>query len=162
PDAGADRGGARVGDAVCGNQRCRGAGFGGARPGDDGWGGAQLSSTGQYDDDVDCERRPGAVPRGDRACARERFGGGGGPHPGAKGGGVASDCNRTAYDPFKPGNSGTPNTEPGAGRAPGLKDTPMTLQNGATAVADNVIKETTTAAFTKDVIEDSRRQPVLV
>jgi putative thioredoxin len=38
----------------------------------------------------------------------------------------------------------------------------MTLQNEAAAVADNVIKETTTAAFTKDVMEESRRQPVLV
>src|SRR5437588_911338 len=38
----------------------------------------------------------------------------------------------------------------------------MTLQNEATTVANNVIKETTTAAFTKDVIEESRRQPVLV
>src|ERR1700736_1546686 len=38
------------------------------------------------------------------------------------------------------------------------------LQNlGATAaVADDVIKDTTTQAFVKDVIEESRRQPVLV
>jgi putative thioredoxin len=40
----------------------------------------------------------------------------------------------------------------------------MTLQQngGATAVADNLVKETTTQAFPKDVIEESRRQPVLV
>lgn len=38
----------------------------------------------------------------------------------------------------------------------------MTLQSEAAAVADNVIKDTTTAAFTKDVMEESRRQPVLV
>jgi putative thioredoxin len=37
----------------------------------------------------------------------------------------------------------------------------MTLQNEATT-ADTVVKETTTQAFTKDVIEESRRQPVLV
>jgi putative thioredoxin len=38
------------------------------------------------------------------------------------------------------------------------------LQNGggATAAADGLIKETTTQAFVKDVIEESRRQPVLI
>src|SRR5213595_2957339 len=37
------------------------------------------------------------------------------------------------------------------------------LQNvGATAVADDVVRETTTQSFLKDVIEESRRQPVLV
>jgi len=38
------------------------------------------------------------------------------------------------------------------------------LQNGgaAAATADGLIKETTTAGFIKDVIEESRRQPVLV
>src|SRR5438094_7697674 len=37
------------------------------------------------------------------------------------------------------------------------------LQNvGATAVADDVVRETTTQTFVKDVIEESRRQPVLV
>ena len=37
------------------------------------------------------------------------------------------------------------------------------LQNSAaTATADPVIKDTTTQAFVKDVIEESRRQPVLV
>ena len=37
------------------------------------------------------------------------------------------------------------------------------LQNdGATAVADGVVKDTTTQTFVKDVIEESKRQPVLV
>src|SRR5215216_6590576 len=37
------------------------------------------------------------------------------------------------------------------------------LQGGATATAaDNVVKDTTTQAFVKDVLEESRRQPVLV
>jgi putative thioredoxin len=38
------------------------------------------------------------------------------------------------------------------------------LQNGGamTATADSVVKETTTQAFMKDVIEESKRQPVLV
>jgi putative thioredoxin len=38
------------------------------------------------------------------------------------------------------------------------------LQNAGatTAAADNVVKDTTTQAFVKDVIEESRRQPVLV
>jgi putative thioredoxin len=37
------------------------------------------------------------------------------------------------------------------------------LQNaGVTTVADDVVKDTTTQAFVKDVIEESRRQPVLV
>ena len=37
------------------------------------------------------------------------------------------------------------------------------LQNaGATAMAPEVVKDTTTQAFVKDVIEESRRQPVLV
>jgi putative thioredoxin len=37
------------------------------------------------------------------------------------------------------------------------------LQNvGAAAVADGVVKDTTTQAFVKDVIEESKRQPVLV
>src|ERR1700750_2631918 len=37
------------------------------------------------------------------------------------------------------------------------------LQGGATATAaDTVVKDTTTQAFVKDVIEESRRQPVLV
>jgi putative thioredoxin len=37
------------------------------------------------------------------------------------------------------------------------------LQNaGATAVADAVVKDTTTQTFVKDVIEESKRQPVLV
>jgi putative thioredoxin len=38
----------------------------------------------------------------------------------------------------------------------------MTLHTDATTTADTVVKETTTQAFTKDVIEESRRQPVLV
>jgi putative thioredoxin len=39
----------------------------------------------------------------------------------------------------------------------------MSLQNGgATAVADTLVKDTTTQTFPKDVIEESRRQPVLV
>jgi putative thioredoxin len=36
------------------------------------------------------------------------------------------------------------------------------LQNGGTTTAPDVVKETTTQAFVKDVIEESRRQPVLV
>src|SRR4051794_289256 len=40
----------------------------------------------------------------------------------------------------------------------------MMLQNtaAATATTDSAIKDTTTQAFIKDVIEESRRQPVLV
>src|SRR5438128_1720418 len=38
----------------------------------------------------------------------------------------------------------------------------MLQTGGATATADNVVKETTTQAFVKDVIEESRKQPVLV
>jgi putative thioredoxin len=38
----------------------------------------------------------------------------------------------------------------------------MTLQSGGTMTADAAVKETTTATFVKDVIEESRRQPVLV
>ncbi len=36
------------------------------------------------------------------------------------------------------------------------------LQNGGVATADAVIKDTTTQGFVKDVIEESKRQPVLV
>lgn len=36
------------------------------------------------------------------------------------------------------------------------------LQNGGTTTAPEAVKETTTQAFVKDVIEESRRQPVLV
>jgi putative thioredoxin len=36
------------------------------------------------------------------------------------------------------------------------------MQNGGVATADAVIKETTTQGFVKDVIEESKRQPVLV
>jgi putative thioredoxin len=36
------------------------------------------------------------------------------------------------------------------------------LQDGGTAVADGLIKDTTTQTFVKDVIEESKRQPVLV
>jgi len=37
------------------------------------------------------------------------------------------------------------------------------LQNaGATAVAETAVKDTTTQTFVKDVIEESKRQPVLV
>jgi putative thioredoxin len=36
------------------------------------------------------------------------------------------------------------------------------LQDAQTAVADGFVKDTTTQAFVKDVIEESRRQPVLV
>jgi putative thioredoxin len=37
------------------------------------------------------------------------------------------------------------------------------LQNGGAATAaDNLIKDTTTQAFMADVIEESKRQPVLV
>ena len=36
------------------------------------------------------------------------------------------------------------------------------LQNGGAATADAVIKDTTTQGFVKDVIEESKRQPVLV
>src|SRR5262249_30464249 len=38
----------------------------------------------------------------------------------------------------------------------------MLQDGGATATAPDVIKDTTTQAFVKDVIEESRRQPVLV
>src|SRR6201998_1945984 len=38
----------------------------------------------------------------------------------------------------------------------------MLQDGGATATAPDVVKETTTQAFVKDVIEGSRRQPVLV
>jgi putative thioredoxin len=38
----------------------------------------------------------------------------------------------------------------------------MLQDGGATATAPDVVKETTTQAFVKDVIEESRRQPVLV
>jgi putative thioredoxin len=38
----------------------------------------------------------------------------------------------------------------------------MLQDGGATAAAPDVVKETTTQAFVKDVIEESRRQPVLV
>src|SRR6201995_5932727 len=36
------------------------------------------------------------------------------------------------------------------------------LDSGAAAPADGLIKETTTQAFMKDVIEESKRQPVLI
>jgi putative thioredoxin len=36
------------------------------------------------------------------------------------------------------------------------------LQQAQTAAADNLVKDTTTQAFLKDVIEESKRQPVLV
>jgi putative thioredoxin len=36
------------------------------------------------------------------------------------------------------------------------------LQNGGTVAADGLVKDVTTQSFRKDVIEDSRRQPVLV
>src|SRR6201997_4323039 len=36
------------------------------------------------------------------------------------------------------------------------------LQQAATATADGFVKDTTTQAFVKDVIEESKRQPVLV
>jgi putative thioredoxin len=38
----------------------------------------------------------------------------------------------------------------------------MMLQDGGAPAADSLIKETTTAAFVKDVIEESRKQPVLI
>src|SRR5437879_7951390 len=38
----------------------------------------------------------------------------------------------------------------------------MLQDGGATATAPDVVKETTTKGFVKDVIEESRRQPVLV
>src|SRR5436853_5719373 len=38
----------------------------------------------------------------------------------------------------------------------------MPQDGGATATAPDVVKDTTTQAFMKDVIEESRRQPVLV
>ena len=38
----------------------------------------------------------------------------------------------------------------------------MPQDGGATATAPDVVKDTTTQAFVKDVIEESRRQPVLV
>jgi putative thioredoxin len=43
-----------------------------------------------------------------------------------------------------------------------FKDTDMLQNAGATATAPDVVKDTTTQAFVKDVIEESRRQPVLV
>jgi putative thioredoxin len=36
------------------------------------------------------------------------------------------------------------------------------LDTGAAAPPDGLIKETTTQAFMKDVIEESKRQPVLI
>jgi putative thioredoxin len=38
----------------------------------------------------------------------------------------------------------------------------MMLQSGGTVAADAAVKETTTKTFAKDVLEESRRQPVLV
>jgi putative thioredoxin len=43
-----------------------------------------------------------------------------------------------------------------------FKDRIMLQDAGATATAPDVVKDTTTQAFVKDVIEESRRQPVLV
>src|SRR6187549_2075747 len=47
---------------------------------------------------------------------------------------------------------------------PGDPGNTTMLQNlaGATPAADGLIKDTTTQAFVKDVIEESKRQPVLV
>src|SRR5947208_15331807 len=36
------------------------------------------------------------------------------------------------------------------------------MQNGATLAADEAVKDTTTRSFVKDVMEESKRQPVLV
>ena len=36
------------------------------------------------------------------------------------------------------------------------------LQNGGATMTDDVVKDTTTQSFMKDVIEESKRQPVLV
>jgi putative thioredoxin len=43
-----------------------------------------------------------------------------------------------------------------------VKDRIMLQDGGATATAPEVVKDTTTQGFVKDVIEESRRQPVLV
>ena len=36
------------------------------------------------------------------------------------------------------------------------------LQQAQTAAADGLVKETTTQTFVKDVVEESKRQPVLI
>jgi putative thioredoxin len=50
----------------------------------------------------------------------------------------------------------------GAARARREGALPLMLQPAQTAAADGLVKDTTTQAFVKDVIEESRRQPVLV
>src|SRR5881392_4387150 len=52
----------------------------------------------------------------------------------------------------------------GSGRNRATPGNMTMLQNlaGATPAADTLIKDTTTQAFVKDVIEESKRQPVLV
>src|SRR2546430_7192301 len=74
PVAGHSWGGAGLGDAVRGPQRYGRPRDGGARRHHDGAPNPQLSSAGQYDDDLDRTRRSEQVPRCDRPPGPDRGG----------------------------------------------------------------------------------------
>src|SRR5689334_2472971 len=72
------------------------------------------------------------------------------------------DCIRPPYPPFNAGTRGLEfwRNRPGEGRR--IDDM---LDNGGAATAtatDGLVKDTTTQSFVKDVIEESKRQPVLI
>src|SRR6185437_1061560 len=71
-------------------------------------------------------------------------------------GGLTPDCIRRPNDPFKPHGTGSFSPERRT-RAKAMFD-----NGGAVTAAADVVKDTTTQTFMKDVIEESKRQPVLV
>src|SRR5262249_35777443 len=110
---------------------------------------AQLSPAGQRHDHLDPAGRPRRLPARHRARAAHHGGFRGGP-----------DAWLTIAFPRR-----VAHLSPGTGadtpqRA--FKDRIMLQDGGATATAPEVVKDTTTQGFVKDVIEESRRQPVLV
>src|SRR5689334_7697951 len=75
------------------------------------------------------------------------------------------DCIRPPYPPFNAGTRGLEfwRNRPGEGREGRRIDDMLDNGGAATATAtDGLVKDTTTQSFVKDVIEESKRQPVLI
>ena len=147
------------------HQRHRRTGHRGAGRRHDGTRPDQFSSAAQHHDDHHCARRSGKVPRRDRPSAADR-------------GGLTArrrvrgdDCNRfhghhlIGHNPIIRASRGRGSQGQQDGRKICFRtraNMNVTVTTGAAPAADGLIKETTTQTFVKDVIEESKRQPVLI
>src|SRR6188768_4045211 len=122
----------------------------GARRRPDGERDHQLSSARQHHDDVGRARRPAEILPCDRPRAADRAG---------RRTAILTDCIPRRSDPFMRGIFKA--LAPADRRREGTQSMLQDIA-GAAPAADGLVKDVTTQSFMKDVIEESKRQPVLV